>query len=142
MNFAIKLHSERAPRAIEELHDDLASNSTFYSFEEISSFLIQFYMVREHGVLSLDSDLTSASALSLALNNGSSIHPASSKDLSLEDYSTGNTRNDRIVTPFNSFDTAELIMSYLEEAYTIAAEAFGMAVKKDQNFQGFLRNTA
>ena len=142
MNFAIKLHSERAPRTFEELRKDLTSNPTYYSFQELEAFLVQFYLARRHGVLTLSSDISSISDLSLALNESSSISQAGPQAPSCAKDSPPNYYINQALIQSTSIDANILISSYLEKAYSIAAGAFGLSVRKNQRFHDSLREMA
>lgn len=140
MNYAIKLHAESAPRTLEDLQDDLETEASCYSFDELATFLIQFYLVRSHGVISLADDQISRNSLSQALHNRTSMPstPAiqsplpsglpgsqpqtSPHDATLPALVTGEA--DFVAQSPSNLET--LILAYLEEAYSIAASAFGL----------------
>lgn len=129
MNYAIKLHSDTSPRTLEELQTDLLTSPTCYSPQELASFLIQFYLVRQHGVLAMGVDSSCTANLAVALKEGTStsvpqpatehtsfVKAASSASLDVPKPQAGRSTSQTL-----------LIASYLEDAYRIAANAFGFS---------------
>jgi hypothetical protein len=140
MNYSIKMHAEAAPRTLEGLKADLESGSSHYSFDEIATFLVQFYLARQDGVIKLTDDSESSNYLMRSLSEQTSLVPrlvsqktfrasyprSGTQSASYEDTKSGVAFCDQRLAN-STIDLDSLISGYLNTAYQIAASSFGLS---------------